>query len=77
MIDAAKIREDFPMYSRDGMYKGLPLHYLDNGATTFKPRCVIEESDRYENEVTANTKRADYALAHDADVVYDDSRRQV
>lgn len=77
MIDPQKVREDFPMYSRGGEYRGRPLHYLDNGATTFKPRCVIDEADRYEREVTANTKRADYILAHDADTVYDESRREV
>lgn len=77
MIDPRAIREQFPMYSRGGMYDGRPLHYLDNCATTFKPYRVIEAADRYNTEVTANTKRGDYALAHDADVAYDSSREAV
>lgn len=77
MIDTEQIRKDFPMYDRGGMYGGRPLHYLDNAATTFKPRQVICESDRYYTEICANTKRGDYALAHDADVAYDESRETV
>lgn len=77
MIDPIALREQFPMYSHDGMYKGQKLHYLDNCATTFKPYRVIEEADRYNLEVNANTKRGDYALAHDADVAYDSARETV
>lgn len=77
MIDVQSIREQFPMYSRGGMYKGKRLHYLDNCATTFKPYSVIDEADRYYREVNANTRRGDYALAHDADVAYDSARETV
>lgn len=77
MIDPQIIRRDFPMYANDGMYKGKKLIYLDNCATTFKPRQVIDEADRYNLSVTANTKRGDYLLAHDADVAYDESRATV
>lgn len=65
------------MYRNGGMYGDRPLHYLDNAATTFKPRQVIEASDRYYTDICANTKRGDYALAHDADVAYDESRETV
>ena len=77
MIDTEQIRKDFPMYRNGGMYGDRPLHYLDNAATTFKPRQVIEASDRYYTDICANTKRGDYALAHDADVAYDESRETV
>ena len=40
MYDINKIREDFPILSRE-VY-GKPLIYLDNGATTQKPRQVVE-----------------------------------
>ena len=40
MYDIQKIREDFPILSRQ-VY-GRPLVYLDNGATTQKPRAVVE-----------------------------------
>lgn len=77
MIDPEIIRRDFPMYADNGMYKGKKLVYLDNNATTFKPYSVIDEADRYNREITANTKRGDYALAHDADIAYDESRKTV
>lgn len=77
MIDTEQVRKDFPMYRNGGMYGDGPLHYLDNAATTFKPRQVIEASDRYYTDICANTKRGDYALAHDADVAYDESRETV
>ncbi|WP_400227814.1 aminotransferase class V-fold PLP-dependent enzyme [Methanomethylophilus alvi] len=77
MIDTEQVRKDFPMYRNGSMYGDRPLHYLDNAATTFKPRQVIEASDRYYTDICANTKRGDYALAHDADVAYDESRETV
>lgn len=77
MIDAQIIRRDFPMYDNGGLYKDKKLVYLDNCATTFKPNQVIDEADRYNRCITANTKRGDYALAHDADVAYDASRETV
>ena len=40
MYDIQKIREDFPILDRE-VY-GKPLIYLDNGATTQKPRQVVE-----------------------------------
>ena len=40
MLDIHKIRQDFPILSRE-VY-GKPLVYLDNAATSQKPRCVIE-----------------------------------
>ncbi len=40
MYDISKIREDFPILSRE-VY-GKPLVYLDNGATTQKPKVVVE-----------------------------------
>ena len=40
MYDVNKIRNDFPILSRT-VY-GKPLVYLDNGATTQKPRCVVD-----------------------------------
>lgn len=40
MYDVLKIREDFPILSRE-VY-GKPLVYFDNGATTQKPRSVVD-----------------------------------
>ena len=52
MYDINKIREDFPILSRE-VY-GKPLVYLDNAATTQKPLCVLDAMrDEYLN-VNAN-----------------------
>ena len=40
MLDVLKIRDDFPMLKKS--MHGKPLIYLDNGATTLKPQCVID-----------------------------------
>ncbi len=77
MIDVAKIRKDFPMYSKGGLYRGLPLTYLDNAATTFKPEAVLEAQDSYYRSFTANAHRGDYSLAHDVDVAYEGARKTV
>ena len=77
MIDVKKIRPDFPMYRKGGLYKGLPLTYLDNAATTFKPECVIKAQDSYYRDFTANAHRGDYSLAHDVDVAYEGARKTV
>ena len=46
MYDIQKVREDFPILDRE-VY-GKPLIYLDNGATTQKPRQVVEAiTDEY------------------------------
>ncbi|MFA6586611.1 MAG: aminotransferase class V-fold PLP-dependent enzyme [Bacilli bacterium] len=78
MIDTKTIRKDFPMYDKhNGTFEGLPLHYLDNAATTFKPYAVIREEHRYEEDITANAHRGDYALAHEVDVSYEGARKEV
>lgn len=77
-LDPYLIRKDFPMYQdHDSMYKGMPLVYLDNSATTFKPYAVIEAVNHYYKDITANTRRGDYSLAHDADVAFDEARKAV
>ena len=40
MFDVEKIREDFPILSRE--ISGRPLIYLDNGATSQTPKCVVD-----------------------------------
>lgn len=77
-FDPYKIRKDFPMYDKhDGKFKGLPLVYLDNSATTFKPYCVIDAVNHYYMDITANTRRGDYSLAHEADAAFDESRKTI
>ena len=61
MYDIQKIREDFPILDRE-VY-GKPLIYLDNGATTQKPRQVVEAiTDEYYS-VNAFPVSAGYRVA--------------
>lgn len=73
-----QLRHDFPMYEEhDSKFKGLPLVYLDNSATTFKPYPVIDAVNHYYKDITANTRRGDYSLAHEADLALENARKTV
>ena len=75
MIDAKKIREDFPILRR--RVHGKPLVYLDNAATTQKPRQVIAAlTDFYENH-NANVHRGVHTLSDEATQLVEDSRKKV
>lgn len=75
MIDIAKIRNDFPILSRQ-VY-GKPLVYFDNGATTQKPRCVVESiADEYYS-VNANVHRGVHFLSQQATELHESSRDTV
>lgn len=75
MYDIEKIREDFPILSRT-VY-GKPLVYLDNGATTQKPRCVVESiTDEYYS-VNANVHRGVHFLSQQATNLHEASRETV
>lgn len=77
MLDVKKIRADFPIFERYAPKSGLPLTYLDNAATTFKPQAVIDAVTDYYARQTANAHRGDYDLAHDVDVAYEAARDTV
>ncbi len=75
MYDIQKIREDFPILSRT-VY-GRPLIYLDNGATTQKPRCVVDAiADEYYS-VNANVHRGVHFLSQQATELHEASRETV
>lgn len=75
MYDIQKIREDFPILNRE-VY-GKPLIYLDNGATTQKPRCVVESiTDEYYS-VNANVHRGVHFLSQQATELHEASRETV
>ncbi len=75
MYDIKKVREDFPILSRQIYNK--PLVYLDNGATTQKPRCVVEAMvDEYYN-VNANVHRGVHFLSQQATDLHEASRETV
>lgn len=70
-----KIREDFPILSRT-VY-GKPLVYLDNGATTQKPRLVIDSIVDEYYSVNANVHRGVHFLSQQATELHEASRETV
>lgn len=75
MFDVDKIREDFPILGRTVYNK--PLIYLDNAATTQKPKCVIDAiSDAYCN-VNANVHRGVHFLSQRATDMLEAARETV
>lgn len=75
MYDINKIREDFPILSRQ-VYKR-PLVYLDNGATTQKPRCVVDAMTEEYYNVNANVHRGVHFLSQQATELHEQSRETV
>jgi cysteine desulfurase/selenocysteine lyase len=74
-LDAARLRRDFPILQPK---PGLPpLVYLDNAATTQKPRAVIDRMVRYYEEENANVHRGLHRLAEAATRAYEDARAAV
>ena len=75
MYNIEQIREDFPILSRE-VY-GKPLIYLDNGATTQKPRCVVEAITNEYYSVNANVHRGVHFLSQQATELHEASRETV
>ena len=74
-LDINKIRADFPILSRE-VY-GNPLVYLDNAATTQKPRCVMDKITEIYTTVNANVHRGVHFLSQAATEEHEASRRTV
>ncbi|MDD7448615.1 MAG: cysteine desulfurase [Phocaeicola sp.] len=75
MYDIKQIREDFPILSRS-VY-GKPLVYLDNGATTQKPRSVVDAIAEEYYSVNANVHRGVHFLSQQATDLHEASRERV
>ena len=63
-------RDDFPMLKKN-------LIYFDNGATTLKPQCVIDEISNYYENYSANSHRGDYDISKYVDEMYEKTRDTV
>ena len=74
-LDIAKIRSDFPILDR--RVYGKPLVYLDNAATSQKPRQVIDALVRYYEESNANIHRAIHCLGEESTAAYEETRASV
>lgn len=75
MIDVNKIRADFPILNRK--VNGKPLVYFDNGATTQKPRQVIDAIVNYYSEHNANIHRGVHTLSREATELFEEARKTV
>jgi cysteine desulfurase / selenocysteine lyase len=72
MFDVEKIRQDFPILEQK-VY-GKKLVYMDNAATTQKPKCVIEAITKYYSELNSNVHRGVHSLSDKATTAYEKSR---
>ena len=72
MIDVKEIRKDFPILQR--MVNGKPLVYLDNAATSQKPRQVIEAITNYYANYNSNIHRGVHTLSMEATTSYEEAR---
>lgn len=76
MLDVERIRKDFPIFESCKM-QGKPLIYLDNGATTLKPKCVVDAVCGYLSDYSANAHRGDYDLSYRVDKEYEQARSDI
>jgi cysteine desulfurase/selenocysteine lyase len=74
-FDVARIRADFPILNRP--IRGKPLVYLDNGATSQKPRAVIEALDNYYTTQNSNIHRGVHWLSEHVTAAYEAAREKV
>jgi len=75
MYDVNRIREDFPILAREVNKR--PLVYLDNGATTQKPRAVLESVNQMSTLWNANIHRGVHYLSQQSTDMYESARETV
>ena len=75
MLDVERIRDDFPILSRK--VHGKPLVYLDNAATSQKPRAVIQALTEYYETYNSNVHRGVHTLSMEATDRYEEAREKV
>lgn len=75
MFDVQKIRSDFPILSRE--VNGYPLVYLDNAATSQKPKQVIDCIVDYYSNYNANIHRGVHTLSQEATEAYELARKKI
>lgn len=75
MFDIQKIRAEFPILKQT--VNGKPLIYFDNGASSQKPKVVIEAISKYYEEINANIHRGVHTLSQLATDAYEASRNKI
>ncbi len=76
MLNVKEIRKDFKMLDNKVM-QNHPLIYLDNAATTLKPKAVVDAVVNYYENYGANAHRGDYDLSYYVDQEYEATRQAV
>lgn len=72
ILNVEKIRKDFPIYKFNS-----GLVYLDNAASTLKPKVVIDMVDHYYSHLGVNVHRGVYGLSYEATDLYEEARKKV
>ena len=75
MLKIDKIRADFPILKT--LVYGKPLVYLDNAATTQKPKSVIDRVCNYYSHENSNIHRGEHYLCEIASIAYEDAREKI
>lgn len=75
MFDTGRVRQEFPLLEQ--RVNGKPLVYLDNGATTQKPRCVVQAMERALWEDNANIHRGVHTLSRRSTESYEEAKSVV
>ena len=76
MFDPKVVRKDFPIFERR-VHGDKALVYLDSGATSQKPRAVIDAMSRYYELHNANVHRGVYQIAEEATQAYEGARSKL
>lgn len=71
MEENLRIRKDFPIF------ENVDIAYLDSGATTQKPKCVIDAMESFYSKFNANPHRGAYELSLEATRIYENARSKV
>ena len=71
MEEYLKIRKDFPIF------ENTDVAYLDSGATSQKPKCVIDAEKNFYEKFNANPHRGEYELSLEATRVYEEARKKI
>ena len=74
-LDIQNIRSQFPILNRE--VNGKPLVYFDNGATSQKPKVVLDVLDEYYEKYNANVHRGIHTLSQEATDLMEESRRKI
>lgn len=74
-FDPSTVRDDFPLLAR--RIDGKPIVYLDNAATSLRPRAVLDAMRHFDEHIGANVHRGKHALSEEATDLFEAARRKV